>query len=236
MIIIIVLVRFYFSRLLTAFYFSSLSFSKCPFLFGINKIFICPSITGPLKYLENLASVTHTSAGATSSSGSGSSAVRPHRKGKERKRGAERRRRRRGGEEHVKRCTAQQSPPLPSPPTRLAWVEKMMCVSVRDPSTVCMCLCVRACWGLVGSQPLPLARTHPLFSPLCSSSSVSASLSAASTGNPQRGERERSRPIEGWLSRERAVCQSPPPRARPSPHWQGAGGLPRPCVQAAEPH
>ena len=127
----------------------------------------------------------------------------------------------------------------PSPPTRLAWVEK----------TVCVCICVR--WGWVGLQPLPLPIPAPF--PQCSSSlSLSLSLSrllslSTGTGNPQQREqhqlrererererergRERSWTIKGWLSRERAVCQSPPPSS-----WQGAGGWPRPCVQAGEPH
>ncbi len=103
----------------------------------------------------------------------------------------------------------------PSPPTRLAWVEK----------TVCVCICV--CWGWVGLQPLPLPIPAPfpqrssslslclsLSPPSLLSVSLSRSLSAG-TGNPQQREqhqhREREREREREAGWSRAGCHASEP-------------------------
>lgn len=98
-----------------------------------------------------------------------------------------------------------------SPPTRLAWVEKTMCVCV------CFHMCVwRLGWltatSFAYSRPLPLA----LFSLSLSLSHCRHRKSTAERAiltereAARERERERSWLIKGWLSRERAVCQSPP--------------------------
>lgn len=94
-----------------------------------------------------------------------------------------------------------------SPPIRLAWVEKTMCVCVF--SYVCVEAGLAHCHLLCLFPPPSLSTLLSLSHCRHRKSTAERAILTEREAAWER-ERERSWLIKGWLSRERAVCQSPP--------------------------
>lgn len=116
-----------------------------------------------------------------------------------------------------------------SPPTRLAWVEKTMCVCVFS------YVCVEA--GLAHCHLLCLF-PPPSLSTLLSLSHCRHRKSTAERAilTEREAAREREREREELADQGLVVTRASRLSISPPSSWQAAGGQPRPCVQTDEPH